>query len=165
VKVVSGTNAQHLMCSFQSPNAHTHAHSRNSKRLGKAGRRGAALYKAWNAASSSSAHETGRDIIAYKGKTSGSYGSSCLPVPALAAQRRCMHDPLRMPCPASVHVRAACVRASTSSSTLSALYVSFMLHKIFYAAFLKRSRRWAAWLPALDIQGRAAGPVTASVNT
>jgi len=86
VKAGTGMDAQHPHVFL--PNAHTHAHSRNSKRLGKAGRRGAALYKAWHAASSSSAQETGRDIIAYKGKTSGSYGSSCLPVPASAAQRQ-----------------------------------------------------------------------------
>ena len=86
MKAGTGMDAQHPHVFL--PNAHTHAHSRNSKRLGKAGRRGAALYKAWHAASSSSAQETGRDIIAYKGKTSGSYGSSCLPVPASAAQRQ-----------------------------------------------------------------------------
>jgi hypothetical protein len=76
VKVGSGTDAQHPHVFL--PNAHTHAHSRNSKRLGRAGRRGAA-----HAASSSSAQETGRHIIAYKAKTSGSYGSSCPPSPSL----------------------------------------------------------------------------------
>jgi len=106
VKAGTGMDAQHPHVFL--PNAHTHAHSRNRKYWeGRAGGEQHCTKHGVKLVAQVPRRPADTSLHARR-KQADHTAHHALPVPALAAQRPCMHDPLRRPC-TCMSVRRACV--------------------------------------------------------